>query len=77
MVSMEIVMTLVDAGQSSNSDTIDLDNASVSKIEDVGCDPASIGQLLEVVAGLVIASNEDGQHRSNGLATVIFVEGAH
>ena len=77
MMSMKIVMTLVDAGESSNSDTIDLDNSSVAKIIDVGSNPASIGQLLEVISGLVIASNEDGQHGSDGLAIVIFVKAAH
>ena len=76
-MSMQIVMAFVDAGQSSNSDSIDLDNSSVSKIVDVGSNPTSIGQLLEVVASLMVASNEDGQNRSYGLATVIFVEGAH
>ena len=77
MVTIEIVITFVDTRESTNPHTIHLHHPSVAQEEYVGSNPASVGQLLQVVGGLVVASNEDGEDRSDGLAAVVFVETAH
>ena len=68
---------LVYPRESSYSDSVDLHNSRVSEVENVGRHPASVGQLLQVVGGLVVASNEDGEDGRDGLPAVVFVEAAH
>ena len=77
VVSMKIVVTLVDTRESSDPDTVHLDDSRIAEIENVGRHPATIGQLLEVVAGLVVAADEDCEDRGDGLPAVILVERAH
>ena len=43
----------------------------VTEIVDVWSHPAPVGQLLQVVGGLVVAADENGQHGSNLLAGVV------
>ena len=63
--------------QSSYPHTVDLQDAGVPHVVNIGRHPASIGELLQVVGGLVVPSNEDGEDRCDGLPAVVFVEAAH
>ena len=77
VVSMKIVVSLVDAREPSDPDAAHLDDSSIAEIEDVWSHPAPVGELLQVVAGLVVAADEDCEDRSDGLSVIILVEGAH
>ncbi len=46
----------------------------VSQVVNVGRDPASVGQFLQVVGGLVISANENCHNWCNFLAGVILRE---
>ena len=43
----------------------------VTQVVNVGRDPASVGQLLQVVGGLVISADENGQNCRDFFAGVI------
>ena len=57
--------------------TADLDDAGGAEVVDVGRDPAAVEERAELVGGLVVAADEDGENRSHSLARVVLPERIH
>ncbi len=71
VVGLAIVVAFPDAGQARNPEWSAPDEVGGTQVVDVGCDPASVVQLEEVVARLVVAADEDGEIRCPALAGVV------
>ena len=73
-VPLPVVHALVDPRQPCDPDASYRDGARVPQEADVGRDPAAMVELPEVVRGLVVAADEDGEDRSDELTRVVLVE---
>jgi len=76
-VRLAVVVALPDARKRGDSKRPKSENISCTHVVNVGSDPTTVVQLEQVVAGFVIASNEDGQERSLSCAAVIFMIVGH
>ena len=77
VVPMAIVVLLVDARETANANAADSDHARKAKVEDIGCHPATIRELAQVSASLMIATDEDGEDGRLSLSREVFVESLH
>jgi len=69
------VLLLVDAREPGDAQAGHVDDACRTQVEDVGSYPPAVVQLLQVAGGLVVATNENGEHGRRFLLLVIAVEG--
>ena len=60
-----------------DADPVDPDHTRVAQVVDVGSHPPAVGQLLQVVGGLVVAPDEKCQHWGLEFPGVVLGEGAH
>jgi hypothetical protein len=74
MMGLVVVKALPDARQSSNSNGTQANDVGGTKVIDVWGNPATVIKLPKMRAGLVIASNEDGQKGGSPFARVILGE---
>lgn len=77
MVALRVVPPVEDAREPADAHTPHLDHTRKAEEEDVRCGPAAVKELVQVRARLVVAADEDGQHRRYLLAGVVLVEGLH
>ena len=76
-MTQEIVPALKYPRESSNPHAVDLHHPGVAQVVYVWRHPASVGELLQVVGGLVVPADEDSEDRGYSLAAVVLVEAAH
>lgn len=57
MVATGVIVALVDAGQAGDAGATKVDDVGSAHVEDVGRGPAPVVELVEVVRGLVVASD--------------------
>jgi hypothetical protein len=71
MVAISVMLFVVYACQSSYTHTTKVYNTTESHEVDVRCYPATIVQVLQVVASFMVATNKYGSHWCNLLAIVV------
>ncbi len=76
-VTTTVVSSIIDAGDARDAHAAYRYHARAPEVVNVGGDPPAIVQLLQVVGCLVVAANEQGQDRGDGLAAVVPMEGGH
>lgn len=70
-VAKRVVVLLVDAGKTSDSQAAKIDDTGITHEVDVGGQPSAVRQFLQVVRSLVVAADNDGEHRRLRLAGVV------
>jgi len=70
-MSLVIVMTFEQTRHSCNSYSSYVDNTSITKVVNIGSNPSTIGQFLQVVRSFMIASNKQRQDGSFYFPTVV------
>lgn len=76
-VSFRIIVTLPDSAKSRNPQGTELNDVGGTQVVDVWGDPSTIVKLEQMIASLVIASDEDGQVGSSPRATVVLMKICH
>ena len=71
-----VVVGLEDAACAGDSEASEVDGAGGAEVVDVGGDPAAVVEFPEVVAGLVVAADDEGEYGCESVARVVAVEGA-
>lgn len=69
-----VIVKLVDAGQTGDSESGESKHAGVSHVIDVGGDPAAVGEFGEVAGALVVAAHEQRQYGRALFARIVFVK---
>jgi hypothetical protein len=69
-----VVMTFPNSREAGDTEWATADNIGSAQIVNVWCNPASIVRLKQIVAGLMVATDEDSQVGSNPFSTVILME---
>lgn len=74
---LTVIVAFPDAAHRCNPEGAEPQHIRRSHVVDVGSDPAAVVEFEEVVAGFMVASDEDGEVGCHALAGVVFVEVAH